>query len=123
MKSYLRLTGLSSKALAKRCGVSHSQMYMARNRNVGPDNAERIASGVYRMLDLTLKEKLELKAEIMGEPGNLVKAYLGGTVEAAKALGEYGSAAGKVVQPPQEIPYAPAGACWRSSKRWAPPTS
>jgi hypothetical protein len=106
MKYYLRITGLSSKALSKKCGVSHSQMYMARNRNVGPENAEKIASCVSRLLGLTLTEKLELKAEIIGEPRNLTKAYLGGAYETARIMDEHAQEVGKVVSPGVEIPHA-----------------
>ncbi len=99
MKHYLRITGLSSKALSKKCGVSHSQMYMARNRNVGPENAEKIASCVSRLLGLSLTEKLKLKAEIMGELRNLTKAYLGGAYETARIMDEHAQEVGKVVSP------------------------
>jgi hypothetical protein len=43
---------LSGKRLAKKCGVSHSQIYMARKHNVGPDNAEKIARRMALMLGL-----------------------------------------------------------------------
>lgn len=45
MNRYFREINLPGTRLAKRCGVSHSQMYMARKRNVGPDNAEKISRG------------------------------------------------------------------------------
>lgn len=77
MKRYFREIGLSGPRLAKRCGVSHSQSYMARTRNVGPDNAEKISRGVANILGLSEKDRLLLKAEIMGHPDNLVCAYLG----------------------------------------------
>jgi hypothetical protein len=35
MRRYFDEIGLPGKRLAERCGVSHSQIYMARNRNVG----------------------------------------------------------------------------------------
>lgn len=86
MLGYFHQIGLPSKQLAERCGVSHSQMYMARTRNVGADNAEKISSTVARILGLSLKERLELKAEIMGHPGNLARAYFGEVEEAARIL-------------------------------------
>ncbi len=55
---------------------------------------------------LSFKERLELKAEIMGHPDNLIRAYLGGSREAAKVLDEYESAAQNVVGS-QQIPHAP----------------
>lgn len=99
-------TGLSGKALAKACGVSHSQMYMARERNVGAKNAEKIASGIAGRLGLSMEERLALKAEIMGHPGNLVRACLGDGREAARKLGEGEAVGGRVVGG-GEIPHAP----------------
>ena len=42
---------------------------MARTRNVGLDNAEKITRRMARMLGLSESEPLELKAEIMDYPG------------------------------------------------------
>ncbi len=61
-------------------------MYMARTRNVGVDNTEKIASGIAGRLGLSLEDKLALKAEITGRPGNLVWAYLDGGRYAVKLL-------------------------------------
>ena len=71
MNRYFREINLPGKRLAKRCGVSHSQVYMARTRNVGPDNAEKISRGVANILGLSEKDRLLLKSEIIGEPDNL----------------------------------------------------
>lgn len=98
--------GLSGKALAKICGVSHSQIFMARERNVGTKNAEKIASGIAARLGVSLEDKLALKAEIIGYSGNLVMAYLGNGREAAQKLGEHENVAGDVVGA-REIPYGP----------------
>lgn len=68
MRRYFQKIGLSGKRLAKQCGVSHSQIYMARTRNVGADNAEMISRGMVGVLGLSETERLELKAEIMGPP-------------------------------------------------------
>lgn len=106
MRSYVDAIGLSGKALANVCGVSHSQLYMARERNVGAKNAEKIASGIAKRLGLSLQERLALKAEITGHPGNLVRAYLGDGREAAGSLGEGEHIGGKVVGG-GEIPHAP----------------
>jgi transcriptional regulator with XRE-family HTH domain len=86
MGHYFRLVNLPGKRLAKRCGVSHSQIYMARTRNVGADNAEKISHGVASILALSETERLELKAEIMGHPGDLLRAYLGGPRKASRLL-------------------------------------
>jgi hypothetical protein len=43
----------------------------------GADNAEKIARGMALMLSLSENERLELKAEIMGYPGDQVRAYFG----------------------------------------------
>lgn len=103
MKQYVRETSLSSKALAKRCGVSHSQMYMARTRNVGPENAEKIAWCVANMLGLSQAQKLELKAQIMGEPQNMVAVYLGTIPNAMKILGISENGAREVLDPEKSI--------------------
>lgn len=86
MKSYVDRIGLSGKALAKVCGVSHSQLYMARTRNVGADNAEKISRGIAGRLGLLEEDRLYLKAEIMGHPDNLVRAYIGDGPDAAEKL-------------------------------------
>jgi hypothetical protein len=86
MGHYFRLINLPGKGLARRCGVSHSQIYMARNRNVGADNAEKISRGVAMILALPETKRLELKAEIMGRPGDLMRAYLGGSLKASRLL-------------------------------------
>lgn len=88
MKRYFDEIGLSGKRLAARAGVSHSQMYMARERHVGARNAGKIACAVAGILVLSLEEELELKAEIMGEPDNLLRAYLGNAQQVAEALDE-----------------------------------
>jgi transcriptional regulator with XRE-family HTH domain len=86
MRRYFQEIGLPGKQLAKRCGVSHSQIYMARTRNVGADNAEKISRGVASILGLSEVERLELKAEIMGYPEERVRAYFGDPKKAARLL-------------------------------------
>lgn len=56
--------GLSGKALAEVVGVSHSQLYMARERHVGPKNAAKIASGIAGKLGLSSEDELALKASL-----------------------------------------------------------
>ena len=65
MRCYFRETGLSRKELAKRCGVSHSRIYVARTQSVRSNNAEKISREMAHILDLSEQERLELKAEIM----------------------------------------------------------
>jgi hypothetical protein len=64
MRRYFDEIGLPGKRLAQRCGVSHSQIYIARTRNVGADNARKIARGMGSMLGLSDRERPGLAAEI-----------------------------------------------------------
>jgi hypothetical protein len=86
MRRYFRVIELAGKQLAKKCGVFHPQIYMARTRNVGADNAEKITRRMARMLGLSESEHLELKAEIMDYPGDQVRAYFGSSKSAVKLL-------------------------------------
>jgi len=103
MGHYFRLVNLPGKRLAKRCGVSHSQVYMARTRNVGADNAEKISRGVASVLSLSETERLELKAEIMGHPGDLLRAYLGGPRKASRLLNIPESTASEVLDEEKSV--------------------
>lgn len=103
MLSYMEKTGRKSHALAKLFGVSHSQMYMARERNVGAKNAEKIASGMASLLGLGSMEKLELKAEIMGHPDNLLRAFVEGNPAVEKKLDLSDDSARRLYQPDGEI--------------------
>ena len=60
---------------------------MARTRNVGADNARKIARGMANILGLSDRELLELLAEIMGHPGNIVRGWLGNPTRAARLPG------------------------------------
>jgi hypothetical protein len=88
MGHYFRVINMPGARLARRCGVSHSQVYMARTRNVGADNAEKIARCVPMILGLSEEERLHLKAEIMGHPEELVRAYLGDSPSATGWTGQ-----------------------------------
>lgn len=81
MTRYFDALDLSGKELARRAEVSHSQVYMAHKRHVGAKNAAKIARAVANALGLSFYEELELKAEIIGEPGSLLHAYLGNSAE------------------------------------------
>ena len=103
MGRYFRLINLPGKQLAERCGVSHSQVYMARTRNVGADNAEKISRGVAGILGLPETKRLELKAEIMGRPGEPMRAYLGDSEKAARLLGVPWSVAEEILDEEKTI--------------------
>ena len=103
MNRYFREINLPGKRLAKRCDVSHSQVYMARRRNVGPDNAEKISRGVANILGLSERERLELKAEIMGHPENLLWAWFGGPARASRLLKVPEPTAREILDPGKSI--------------------
>lgn len=107
MRRYFQQINLPGARLARRCGVARSQVYMARTRNVGGDNAEKISRGVANILGLSAEERLRLKAEIMGHPENLVRAYLGEGPEAAEKLGEELPIAWAVVNPEKTLAHRP----------------
>lgn len=103
MRRYFREINLSNKRLARRCGVSHSQIYMARTRNVGPDNAEKISRGVANILAFSEEDRLLLKAEIMGYPGNLLRAWLGSVLDVARLLDVPEPTAAEILDPGKTI--------------------
>jgi hypothetical protein len=103
MANYFRVINMPGARLAKRCGVSHSQVYMARTRNVGADNAEKIVRGMTMILGLSEAERLELKAEIMGHPGEIVRAYLGDSKKAARLLNIPEPTAREILDPGKSI--------------------
>lgn len=85
MLSCVERADRKSHALAKFFGVSHSQMYMARERSIGAKNAGKIACGMASLLGLSRMEKLELKAEIVGHSDNLPCAFAEGNPPREKA--------------------------------------
>ncbi len=111
MGHYFRLIDMPGKQLAKRCGVSHSQVYMARKRNVGADNAEKISWGVAGILGIPEEERLRLKAEIMGHPGELVRAYFGDARRAGHLLGVDERAAAEILDEERSVTH--------TSGKWA----
>ncbi len=88
MNRYVRLLNETNKGLGRECGVSHSQVHMARFRNVGFLTAEKIASHIAGRLGLSEREKLELEAEIMGLSADPLRAWFGNASEAARLLDE-----------------------------------
>lgn len=121
MRRYFREINLPGKRLAGRCGVSHSQIYMARKRNVGSDNAEKISRGVAGILGLYEDDRLRLKAEIMGHPENLVRAYLGDGHTAAKKLDMEPTTGAVVVHPTKPLGYRPGNRALRELERMDAP--
>lgn len=103
MNRYFQEIDLPGKQLVRRCGVSHSQIYMARNRNVGPDNAEKISRSVANILGLSTGKQLELKAEIMGHPDNLLWAWIGGPSRASRLLDISQPTAREILNPEKTI--------------------
>jgi hypothetical protein len=93
MCHYFRKAGLSRKELAKRCGVRHSRIYVARTQSVRSNSAKKISRGMAHILDLSEQERLEPKAEIMEHPGNRVLAYFGSHRRVMKRLGVSGPTA------------------------------
>src|SRR5215218_8953898 len=87
MRRYFREIGLPGKQLAKRCGVAYSQIYMARTHNVGADNAQKISRTIALILRLSERDRLQLKAEIMGRPGEFVRAWFGNPTTARNLRG------------------------------------
>lgn len=68
--------GLSMGEIADRAAIQRSQLYWAKDRSVGAAAAERLSRYVARTLGLDDEQRLELKAEIMGYPGELLRACL-----------------------------------------------
>lgn len=104
MNRYFREINLPGARLARRCGVSHSQVYMARTRNVGPDNAEKISRGVANILGLSEEDRL-LKAEIIGYPGNPLRAWLGNAADVSRLLDVPDPTAREILDPEKAITY------------------
>ncbi len=93
MCRYFREAGHSRKELAKRCGVIHYRIYVARTQSVRSNSAKKISRGMAHILDLSEQERLELKAEIMEHPGDRVLASFGSHRRVMKRLGVSGPTA------------------------------
>src|SRR5215211_8700373 len=105
MRRYFRDVGFPGKQLAKRCGVAYSQIYMAYTHNVGADNAQKISRTIALILGLSERDRLELKAEIMGRPGAFVRAWLGNPTTAAHLLDVHRRVAAEIVDEEKSIAY------------------
>jgi hypothetical protein len=103
MRRYLGELGMSRYALAKASGVPEPKLHFALYGAVSARNAERISSFVAEKLGLSERKHLELKAEIMGRPGELTRAYFG-TIEGTMAsLGVSRLTAVEILTPGAEI--------------------
>jgi hypothetical protein len=99
MRRYFRQIGLPGKRLAERCGVSHPQVYMARERTVGADNARKIARGLASILGLS-------ELDIMGHPGDVVRAWCGDPTRATRLLDESWAVANEIVSEEKSVTHA-----------------
>jgi DNA-binding phage protein len=109
-KSYALLIGEDTATLAREAGVSRSRIYAALEPNaaLGHHNARKIAAYIARRLKLSEREELELRAELLGTPENLVRAYLGTRMQTADTLGIDPDNASRVLEPEGRI-YRGAG--------------
>jgi hypothetical protein len=106
LRRYLDALGEPVSTIARKAGVGRGRMHDAVNHGVGLDNASKIAAYFGRVLDLSEREELELRAELMGTPDNLVRAYLGSVPRAAYVLGIDEANATKLLEPEGSISYA-----------------
>jgi len=100
-KSYVLLISEDTATLAREAGVSRSRIYAALEPrgSLGHHNARKIAAYVARRLKLSEREELELRAELLGTPENLVRAYLGTRMQTADLLGIDPDNAGRILEP------------------------
>jgi DNA-binding phage protein len=99
-ESYVLLIGEDTATLAREAGVSRSRIYTALKPRgaLGHHNARKIAAYVAHRLELSEREELELRAELIGTPANLVRAYLGTRMQTANLLGIDPDNAGRVLE-------------------------
>jgi len=104
-KSYALQIGADTAMLAREAGVSRSRIYAALEPRtaLGHHNARKIASYVARRLKLSEREELELRAELLGTPENLTRAYLGTRTQTADLLGIDPENAGRILEPDGRI--------------------
>lgn len=79
----MREANLSGYALAKLAGLDDAHVHRARKKNLQAPNAGKLAGVLAEKLGLSDEDRLLLKAEIMGRPGNVVRAHFG-DIEAVK---------------------------------------
>jgi hypothetical protein len=104
-KSYVLSLGEDTATLSRGAGVSRSRIYAALEpeKALGHENARKIARYVSSRLRLSEREELGLRAELVGTPGNLVRAYLGTKLQAADLLGIDPDNATRVLDPEGRI--------------------
>jgi hypothetical protein len=104
-KSYALQIGEDTATLAREAGVSRSRIYAALDPHIslGHHNAQKIARYIASRLDLSDREELELRAELLGTPANLVRAYLGTRTQTMDLLGIDPENAGRVLEPDGRI--------------------
>lgn len=78
LSRYLEALGLHDAAVARLCGLSRTNIARARYRSLNAENSEQLSRCLAGELGLSEEERLSLKAEIMGFPGSLTRAYFGG---------------------------------------------
>jgi hypothetical protein len=104
-KSYVLSLGEDTSTLARGAGVSRSRIYdaLTPERALRHENARKIARYIARRLKLSQKEELGLRAELIGTPDNLVRAYLGTKGQTADLLGIDPDNATRVLDPDGRI--------------------
>ncbi len=104
-KSYVLVIGEDTATLAREAGVSRSRIYTALKPSgaLGHNNARKIAAYVAARLKLSDREELALRAELLGTPENLVRAYLGTKPQTADLLGIDPENAGRILEPEGRI--------------------
>jgi len=104
-KSYALLIGEDTATFAREAGVSRSRIYAASDPKIslGHVNARKIARYIASRLDLSEREELELRAELIGTPGNVVRAYLGTRTQATDLLSIDPDNAGRILEPEGRI--------------------
>jgi hypothetical protein len=105
-KSYFASLAGDIATVARQAGVSRSRIYAALElQALGHENARKIASYVARRLDLSEREELELRADLLGTPENLVRAYLGSRMKTADLFSIDPENAGRILEPEGRIYY------------------
>jgi hypothetical protein len=77
MGHYFRVINMPGARLTRRCGVSHSQVYMARTRNVGVDNGMEPFANVKVGVD---REKQVADSPIRTPPRKIRPGFVGTSI-------------------------------------------
>jgi lambda repressor-like predicted transcriptional regulator/AraC-like DNA-binding protein len=103
LSRHLDVVGLHDAAVARLCGLSRTNLARARYKHLGAENSELLSLCLARELGLSDEERLSLKAEVMGRPGNLVRAYFESIEDTVEAFGVSRHTALEILDPEQEI--------------------